>query len=414
MDGEILGFIIPATTVPVSYHPLQNTSIKMVHLKIIKEGSIEEDAESHLIKLEKSQASKVPFPPGCPVLVLDKTNILYSGEVAAVYVSFDHYSGACHNCYRIISQDARGTANSAVVDGAKLRYAINCPIKISSRADKVIDDECIEGVIKGFEIQEEDDGNEDSPPSFLYSVEVSAVETNSQERIFRQRGISPEHIRFRETPTTSSHQADFETSVVSLDDASSGGKDRPRAPEFCSPIKMPPTPTAHLTGTFSPPASTPQGSDHRASFTDAGSPPLIHEVESKIESKIVRKCLPLAQPIPTHFQGDLDTNARVPDFSFLTNYPGHKMAHMPDGTKRCVMCGDIRSCNAGKSNKTKSMKGTTQFALDAIVIPNQNKGICTACDVNIWVLKDSGLQIKWCKGCKVRIYNRDFSFTLSF
>ena len=33
-------------------------------------------------------------------------------------------------------------------------------------------------------------------------------------------------------------------------------------------------------------------------------------------------------------------------------------------------------------------------------IPTQNKGLCTICDVNVWVVVSTGLQIKWCKGCK--------------
>lgn len=34
------------------------------------------------------------------------------------------------------------------------------------------------------------------------------------------------------------------------------------------------------------------------------------------------------------------------------------------------------------------------------VIPVQNKGLCTACDVVVWVIKSNGKNIKWCKGCK--------------
>lgn len=33
-------------------------------------------------------------------------------------------------------------------------------------------------------------------------------------------------------------------------------------------------------------------------------------------------------------------------------------------------------------------------------IPTQNKGLCTICDVNVWIVTSSGLEIKWCKGCK--------------
>ena len=36
----------------------------------------------------------------------------------------------------------------------------------------------------------------------------------------------------------------------------------------------------------------------------------------------------------------------------------------------------------------------------AHIIPRQNKGLCTACDVTVWVVTQSSLEIKWCKGCK--------------
>ena len=34
------------------------------------------------------------------------------------------------------------------------------------------------------------------------------------------------------------------------------------------------------------------------------------------------------------------------------------------------------------------------------IIPTQNKGLCTLCNVNMWIVAASGLEIKWCKGCK--------------
>ena len=34
------------------------------------------------------------------------------------------------------------------------------------------------------------------------------------------------------------------------------------------------------------------------------------------------------------------------------------------------------------------------------IIPRQNKGLCTVCDVTVWVVTSSNLEIKWCKGCK--------------
>ena len=34
------------------------------------------------------------------------------------------------------------------------------------------------------------------------------------------------------------------------------------------------------------------------------------------------------------------------------------------------------------------------------IIPMQNKGLCMLCDVNVWVVVTTCLEIKWCKGCK--------------
>ena len=39
-------------------------------------------------------------------------------------------------------------------------------------------------------------------------------------------------------------------------------------------------------------------------------------------------------------------------------------------------------------------------AEDYVTIPTQNKGLCTVCDISVWVVLESGQQIKWCKGCK--------------
>ena len=91
------------------------------------------------------------------------------------------------------------------------------------------------------------------------------------------------------------------------------------------------------------------------------------------------------------------THAQFPLFQHIVNYPtfiaprGRKRRRKrsdkeppagaaADETKRgCVMC--------GRHNK-------------AVAIPSQNKNVCTACEVTVWVYSASGLQIKWCKGCK--------------
>lgn len=60
------------------------------------------------------------------------------------------------------------------------------------------------------------------------------------------------------------------------------------------------------------------------------------------------------------------------------------------------MCGDLRPFT------TKSAAVTTKSSRTPvpIIIPAQNKGVCTSCDVTVWSVCGTKLQIKWCKGCK--------------
>jgi len=127
-----------------------------------------------------------------------------------------------------------------------------------------------------------------------------------------------------------------------------------------------------------------------------------------------RRCVPLKPPIPSKFQGDMEKakNAKIPDFTSLVNFPAHmsqKQASMiPDGMRCCVMCGHACPCTSVKNKKgakkasdngeqINSRKGTNS---SYAIIPTQNKGLCTQCDVNVWVVMNNNLEIKWCKGCK--------------
>lgn len=140
---------------------------------------------------------------------------------------------------------------------------------------------------------------------------------------------------------------------------------------------------------------------------------------------------PPSQAAAKCYQGeDMATmmHAEVPQFQHIVNYPifvvqpGRKRKRKKgedaptgaaaDSTKRgCVMCG--RYCL--KSTTKKGSRGGGQGyniaeenrAINTagprgqrVIIPNQNKGICTACDVTVWIHAATGLQIKWCKGCK--------------
>ena len=57
----------------------------------------------------------------------------------------------------------------------------------------------------------------------------------------------------------------------------------------------------------------------------------------------------------------------------------------------CIMCG--LSCPTSSNKKKRDGN-------DTAVVPAQNRGVCTKCDVLVWVQISTGCQIKWCKGCK--------------
>jgi hypothetical protein len=147
--------------------------------------------------------------------------------------------------------------------------------------------------------------------------------------------------------------------------------------------------------------------------THSNVPPLV-DVSSSSKSN----CVPMKPPIPSKFQGDMNKykDVSVPDFNNLVNFPCHmnqKTAPAPDGTRSCVMCGHSCPCTTGGKQKGKNgsshpladnnqNKGGSSSGLNnnIAIIPSQNKGLCTLCDVNVWIVLTSGLEIKWCKGCK--------------
>ena len=79
------------------------------------------------------------------------------------------------------------------------------------------------------------------------------------------------------------------------------------------------------------------------------------------------------------------------------------------------MCGELRLCSAGIASNSSSTGRRPRTTLvpspddpqsagaerTAHIIPRQNKGVCTVCDVAVWLVRDhDNLEIKWCKGCK--------------
>ncbi len=114
-------------------------------------------------------------------------------------------------------------------------------------------------------------------------------------------------------------------------------------------------------------------------------------------------------------------NTEIPDFPHLVNFPAHlhryrTLSDVEKDRRRCVMCGETRLCssygsNASREAFSRSKQKMAQYNRNPSsseepgggtvhIIPKQNKGLCTACDVAVWKIKDSRIEIKWCKGCK--------------
>lgn len=160
-------------------------------------------------------------------------------------------------------------------------------------------------------------------------------------------------------------------------------------------------------------SKTPSGiatvADWQRSALSAGKPPSAN------------RCVPLTEPIPSKFWGESDKSKDVvlPDFHRLVNFPDYLAKSRsasftvdgnatPEGKKHCVMCGKLRFCSVSSLvNKSRTPRLDADEAKDqdeddgtAHIIPRQNKGLCTACDVTVWVVTKDGVEIKWCKGCK--------------
>ena len=112
----------------------------------------------------------------------------------------------------------------------------------------------------------------------------------------------------------------------------------------------------------------------------------------------MKTCAPLPGAPPPYFQGNMEQASQVnlPEFMMLANYQNIAQ-------NQCKMCGLERALKC-KTTKASAKK----IANKEPTIPSQNKGVCTACDSQIWVIIDErpeatplkGNQIKWCKGCK--------------
>ena len=101
--------------------------------------------------------------------------------------------------------------------------------------------------------------------------------------------------------------------------------------------------------------------------------PPAKKIRLDLEESLVglSRCVPLRQPVPKRFPGDIEAikDVDAPRFCQIANF-------LDKPKENCSMCGEIKH------------------------IPAQNKGVCNGCDVRVWLHLDTDSQIKWCKGCK--------------
>ena len=122
----------------------------------------------------------------------------------------------------------------------------------------------------------------------------------------------------------------------------------------------------------------------------------------QVSASSLKRCVPLKHPPRNRFWGSRNALAEhaLPDFARIVNFPdfltkgrgNNNTSSRADGKKHCVMCGKLRVCLA--AGRRKHEVETTH------IIPRQNKGVCTQCDVTVWLQMDEKIEVKWCKGCK--------------
>lgn len=81
----------------------------------------------------------------------------------------------------------------------------------------------------------------------------------------------------------------------------------------------------------------------------------------------------------------------IPAVTELANFPQHcGKPRRSDGAKCCIMCGSLRLVCDSRPREPS----------EAPCIHSSSRGVCTTCEVSVWVLAESGLRIKSCSKCK--------------
>lgn len=112
-------------------------------------------------------------------------------------------------------------------------------------------------------------------------------------------------------------------------------------------------------------------------------------------------------------EDSLDADAPPPPHAALVNYPtgsaSERRARVnPTNSNRKKGVG--KSGNPNQQHCVMCGRGTES---DNVVIPVQNKQVCTDCDTGVWLYKADNTYFKWCKGCK-RFRSIHVSFCILF
>jgi len=222
------------------------------------------------------------------------------------------------------------------------------------------------------------------------------------------------------------------------------GYSYPPPGRYPPPQRQPPKPTSDSHGALYPrkdadvrlPTPSPQATAQSPLKNDFGaSTKTIKSVSEWQQAALTtgmapsaNRCMALKAPIPSKYWGEAEKtkDVPVPDFHRLVNFPDYLTKARPvgielnssNGKRNCVMCGKLRLCSASTNNlggnilrrgknatsrddEDSVSKATTGEGDETVhIIPRQNKGLCTGCDVTVWVVAENKLEIKWCKGCK--------------
>ena len=127
-------------------------------------------------------------------------------------------------------------------------------------------------------------------------------------------------------------------------------------------------------------------------------------------------CRPLLNPrakTRDHYLGD-DVEAlqlaEPPPYESILNFPQGRRKQRYCDERLCVMCGLYFPTTSraspsydGKKKRAGNLRSARKGG--ATTIPSQNRGVCTNCDLVVWIHVPTGYQLKFCKGWLLRSFS---------